>query len=425
MVVALLNSSEGMITMLVPPYMADLGFAPTAVGLLVASYGVACLASRLPAGALYRGQRARGLLCSAMLAVAIISVAYPLAAESWSLLLVRAMHGLAYGLATTVNLALFIDLLPPAAPHSHAMGYFMAALGGGFTVGQAIGGFTADWYGFGWAFVLAAFPPLLALTCVDAPPPRAERRTPEAAGSTGPRAERRTQAAIALSGPRAERRTSVAIAPSSPRAGWQRTVSALTAPGIPAIALLGFFLAFFLQLASTFMPLFALAIGLGLAEIWLLRSAHSVCNSITRPFSGSFIERIGHARIGAATLAFNAVALTVLPAMTTMLTLAALMVAIGLVRGIAMVANTVSLAADVDETRVSRGVATGIYYASRDLGGIAGPVAGGLVAGIAGIEDIFRIVPPLALGAYVVALAASARLAPHRAPAPAGGGIAS
>lgn len=198
-------------------------------------------------------------------------------------------------------------------------------------------------------------------------------------------------------------------------------MQALTAPGIPSIALLGFFLAFFLQLASTFMPLFALAIGLGLAEIGLLRSAHSICNSITRPFSGSFIERIGHARIGAGTLAFNAVALTVLPAMTTMLTLGALMVVIGLVRGIAMVANTVSLAVDVDETQVSRGVATGIYYATRDLGGIAGPVAGGLVAGVVGIEDMFRIVPPLALAAYVVTLAATARLTPRRAAVPARG----
>jgi MFS family permease len=383
LVVALLNGSEGMVTLLVPPYMDGLGFAPTAVGFLVSAYGVACLASRLPAGALYRGERARALLCSALFAVAIISMIYPLAVDTWSLLLVRAMHGLAYGLATTINLALFIDSLPPNAARHHAMRYFMGALGGGFTLGQAVGGFAADWYGYAWAFVMAGIPPLIALLFVDAPPATVARRpSPPASGGL--------------------------------RAGLRRGMRALGAPGIAPIALLGFFLAFFLQVSSTFMPLFALAIGLGIAEIGLLRSAHSVCNSITRPFSGGFIDRVGHARIGAGSLAFNAVALTLLPTMTTMLSLGLLMVAIGLVRGIAMVANTVSLAADVDENEVSRGLATGIYYASRDLGGIAGPVIGGLTAGLVGIDDMFRIVPPLGLAAYVVVLAASARFAPRR-----------
>lgn len=390
-VVALLNASEGMITMLVPPYMDSLGFAPTAVGLLVSAYGVACLASRLPAGALYRGQRARALLCSSLIAVAITSMVYPLAAATWSLLLVRAMHGLAYGLATTINLALFIDLLPPNAARHHAMGYFMGALGAGFTLGQASGGFAADWYGYGWAFALAAAPPLVALLLVDAPSDAGSRVTPRRAAGGGV------------------------------RAGFRHGVRALATPGIASIALLGFFLAFFLNLSSTFMPLFALAIGLSLAEIGLLRSAHSGCNSITRPFSGGFIERVGHTRIGAGSLAFNAVALTLLPAMTTMLSLGILMVAVGLVRGIAMVANTVSRAADVDETQVSRGLATGIYYAARDLGGIAGPIAGGLVAGVMGIDDMFRIVPTVGLAAYVIALAASARCRLRRAPAPAVG----
>jgi MFS family permease len=387
-VVALLNGSEGMITLLVPPYMDGLGFAPTAVGLLVSAYGVACLASRLPAGALYRGERAKTLLCSSLVAVALISMVYPLATEAWSLLLVRALHGLAYGLATTINLALFIDSLPPTAARHHAMGYFMGALGGGFTLGQALGGFAADWYGYGWAFLIAALPPLLGLPLVDPAP---------------------------ASTPRPATRPS----PSGGASGLRRGLRALGSPGIASIALLGFFLTFFLQVSSTFMPLFALAIGLGLSEIGLLRSAHSVCNSITRPFSGGFIKRVGHSRIGAGTLAFNAVALTLLPSMTTVWSLGLLMIAIGLVRGIAMVANTVSLAADVDESQVSRGLATGIYYASRDLGGIAGPVVGGLTAGFVGIDDMFRIVPPLGLAAYVVVLAAGARFAPRRAALPA------
>ena len=88
-------------------------------------------------------------------------------------------------------------------------------------------------------------------------------------------------------------------------------------------------------------------------------------------------------------------------------------------RGVAMVANTISVAADVDESQVSRGLASGIYYASRDLGAILGPVLAGGVAGLVGVEGMLRLVPPLALAAYLVGVVASRRYAPGPAPAPA------
>ncbi len=393
LVVGLLNTSEGMVTMLVPLYMDSLGFAPTAVGLLVSAYAIASLISRLPAGSLYRGNRARRLQYATLLAVVGTSLLYPLATTAGGLLLVRALHGLAYGMATTVNLALFIDLLPPQANRHHALGYFTGALSFGFTVGQAVAGFTADWFGFGWAFVAAAAPPLVAMLWVDAPP---AERTAEKSRAPGPQ--------------------------RPPVQGWARLrapLHALNAPGILPMALLGFFLAFFLNVSSTFMPLLALAMGLGLAEIGIVRSCHSVANSITRPFSGSFIQRMGHARIAVGTLTLNALLLFVLPSFTTMLSLAALMVMIGFVRGFGMVANAISVAQDVDESRVSRGIASGIYYASRDLGGICGPIVGGTVAGLIGIEAMFHVVPPLGLLAYFAGVAANGRLARRPAPAPA------
>jgi MFS family permease len=380
-VVALLNLSEGMVGMLVPPYMDSLGFTPTAIGLLVSVYAVASLVSRLPAGAIYRGERARGLLNSGLIAVIIITVVHPLATDATSLLLVRAMNGLAYGLASTINLALFIDLLPPQANRHHAMGYFMGALGGSWALGQACAGFAGDWWGYGWGYVLAAAPAALALLFVDAPRKGAQARAAKAAAS----------------------------------GGLGAALRALTAPGILPIALLGFFMAFILNLTSTFMPLYALAIGLGLAEIGVLRSAHSICNSITRPFSGGFIQRVGHTRIGVATLVLNTGLLILLPSTTSLLIMGLIMTCIGLVRGIGMVANTISLASDVDESRVSRGLASGIYYSARDLGAIFGPVLGGVVAGAVGIEAMFRLVPPVALAAYLIGVGFSMRRAARQA----------
>ncbi len=392
LVVGLLNTSEGMVTMLVPLYMDRLGFEAAAVGVLVSAYAIASLISRLPAGTLYRGHRARRLQYATLLAVVGTSLLYPLATTAGPLLAVRALHGFAYGMATTVNLALFIDLLPPGANRHHALGYFTAALSLGFTLGQAIAGFVADWSGFGWAFAAAALPPLLATLWVDAPPP-GERPAP--AGQPAAPHDRSAH-------------------------GWARLATplrALASPGVLPMALLGFFLAFFLNVSSTFMPLFALAMGLGLAEIGIVRSCHSVANSITRPFSGGFIQRIGHARIAAGTLTLNAALLFLLPNFTTMLALAGLMVLVGFVRGFGMVANAISVAEDVDEAHVSRGLASGIYYGSRDLGAICGPIVGGTLAGLMGIEAMFRVVPPLGLLAYFVGVAASSRLSGRQAPA--------
>src|SRR5205823_1519857 len=104
-----------------------------------------------------------------LLAVTGTCLLYPLATNAGGLLIVRALHGLSYGMATTVNLALFIDSLPPKANRHHALGYFTSALSFGFTSGQALAGFAADWFGYTLAFVLAAAPTLVAMCWVDAP----------------------------------------------------------------------------------------------------------------------------------------------------------------------------------------------------------------------------------------------------------------
>jgi predicted MFS family arabinose efflux permease len=58
-------------------------------------------------------------------------------------------------------------------------------------------------------------------------------------------------------------------------------------------------------------------------------------------------------------------------------------------RAIAVVANAVGLVQDVDENRVQRGLASGIYNAAGDLGNILGPSLGGLIAQATGLGGVF------------------------------------
>ncbi|MGH7828828.1 MAG: hypothetical protein ACREP8_01500, partial [Candidatus Binatia bacterium] len=46
-----------------------------------------------------------------------------------------------------------------------------------------------------------------------------------------------------------------------------------------------------------------------------------------------------------------------------------------------------------DESRVKRGVASGIYNAAGDVGNILGPIVGGLIASATGVAGVFVAAP--------------------------------
>jgi hypothetical protein len=66
----------------------------------------------------------------------------------------------------------------------------------------------------------------------------------------------------------------------------------------------------------------------------------------------------------------------------------------GAVRGVMHAANAVSLAEDVDERRMSRGMASSVLSMGQDLGGIASPMLCGFVASAIGLAGMFLLVPP-------------------------------
>jgi len=81
--------------------------------------------------------------------------------------------------------------------------------------------------------------------------------------------------------------------------------------------------------------------------------------------------------------------------------------AVGICRAVTFVANSVALAEDVDETRVGRGIASGLFNAASDLGQIVGPTVAGIVAQAAGIGTMFRLLPPLLFAVYLLTMLAS------------------
>ncbi|HEY7061057.1 MAG TPA: MFS transporter [Chloroflexota bacterium] len=360
--VTLINAGDGIAGTLVPLYLDHSGYPVSAIGLLVAVAGVTSLISRMPSGLLYRRRRARRLMYFSVGLQAVATALYAVPADTLEFGLIRGLHGFAVGMATTVNMALFMDSLSPGGNRHRHLAAYASALSLGYTVGGLGGGLLGYWLSYGPAFVCSAAFPLLAALCVTTPARGAERppRPPS---------------------------------PASLRARLQQMGAALAHPQVANVSLVSFFLQVFHMLGQTYVPLYALNLGLNLAEIGILRGIHSLANTLARPFGGEVTRWFGHDRVGVLGMALIAGLLVLTPWQAGLVGLMVLFVGIGLGRAAVLVANTVSVA-DIPEGTVSRGVAVGIYNASRDLGGIVGPVLGGYVAAVVGLRPFFWVGPP-------------------------------
>jgi predicted MFS family arabinose efflux permease len=245
-------------------------------------------------------------------------------------------------------------------------------------IGNGVGGFAGDLLGYPIAFGLAALHYLVGA----------------AVAATLPRPRRPTQ----------ERR------PTADSGGgpWRR-LAVLRAPGVLRVALAGFLLAFMQSISGAFFPLYGLSVGLALSEVGLIRTMTALTNAITRGLGGMLTRRLGRARVQHVGLTLQGVGLILLPSFDAFWPLFALMFGVACCRAIVLVANTIALTEDVDETRVSRGVASGIFNASSDLGQVLAPALGGAVASLFGLGAMFRLLPVPVLALYLVAMLATAR----------------
>jgi MFS family permease len=366
--VVLINTGDGMIGTLVPLYLDYRGLPVNLIGVLVAVGGVLSLVSRLPSGLLYRRRRAKWLMYVAILLQAASATLFAFPAEPAMLGVFRGLQGFAFGMSSTVNMALFLDCLPPGGNRHRHLAAYASALSLGFTFGGLGGGLLGDWLGYGPTFLCACAVSLLAIPCVTTPP----------RGGESP----------ALAGP--------------PLAGMDRVRTigtGLRHPQVLAVSLVSFFLQVIHHMGQVFVPLYAVSVGLSLSAIGILRSMHSLVNTLARPFGGEITRRFGYNRVAVWGMALVTGLLMLTPFTESLFGLLALFTGIGLGRAAVLVANTVSMA-DIQESRLPRGVVVAVYSAARDLGSIVGPAAGGLLAGAVGLRGFFWVGPPLTFLAF-------------------------
>jgi MFS family permease len=356
-------SSSGGMNLLVPLYLAHLGYPVAAVGLLAGLGALAVLLSRIPVPMVYRPERSRALLLIAagggMVSSAVLPFLTDLAPFTLVLLVNRALSGL----ATAVYLARYLDLIGEGADRRRAMGNYGGTQALGYTLSGVFVGILADFLGYHAAFLYgAAMSALGGLLLLGAPNPRPRRAA------------------------------HAARAPARPQGGLRGRLAGMADPGLWGVLNANTWNNFFHIVQASFFPVLATAAGLGPAQVGLTRAVYAGINTVGRPTAGIVMGRFTLRQVAYLGLVGQAAMLFALPFVHEFALFMALSVASGLGRAIVVVASSAGLAEDVDETRVSRGTATAAYSTSSDVPNVVGPLVAGFIASVAGLGPMFAIV---------------------------------
>jgi len=346
---------------IIPPYLDELRMPVAAIGSLISLGPVLALASRLPVGMAYNRSRARMSISLAVLAMGLTNFLYSFAVDAMTFAVVHALNGFAYGAATTLYMAFFVDSLAPEENRNHAMGYYVGSLALGYSTGNFVGRLTADHWGYGLTFQLAALLSLVSVGLLWL-----------LHGSSSPgEGARKAKAGAKLT--------------------LRDSLKALLEPELAVVVVVALFLNLLHQMSNVFISLYCLAVGMSLTQIGVIRAAYAGCNAVTRPISGHVVNKFGHKNLSYFGLPLQSAILMLVPLFTGFGAILVVYVASSLMRAIVIVANAVGLVQDVPESKVQRGLASGVYNASGDVGNILGPSVGGLIAHAMGIGGVFVI----------------------------------
>ncbi len=323
---------------IIPPFLNDLRIPMAAIGSLISLAPVLALTSRLPVGMAYQRDRARLLIAIAVVAMGITNYLYSFAEDVLVFAIIHALNGFAYGAVTTLYMAFYVDSLAPDENRNHAMGYYVGTLALGYSTGNFFGGLMADHFGYGPTFQAAALLSLVSVALL-----------------------------WSLHGPGGRRG---GLTKEKPKAKLtvRDSLKALVEPELATVVIVALFLNLLHQMSGVFISLYGLAVGMTLTQIGIVRAAYAGCNAVTRPISGHVVNRFGHRGLSYAGIPLQSAILMLIPLFTGFGAILAVYVLSGLMRAIVIVANAVGLVQDVDENKVQRGLASGIYNAAGDLG---------------------------------------------------------
>ncbi|HZT08006.1 MAG TPA: MFS transporter [Chloroflexota bacterium] len=367
-ILAAISGPFNMMTLLIPLYLSHLGYPVGVVGAVVALGGVSSLASRFPVPKLYRPERSRALIFASLGAAIPTCAVMPFLPDIRAFMVMFVLNRIFVGLATTFFLARYLDLLVAGADRRQAMGWYGGTQAFGYTTSNVLVGLLADYVGYPAAFFYGVVFCALGIALLVGAPELHPRPKPATSGAAG---------------------------------GRTSLVRAIGDPGLWSVVNVGFWNNLFHLVLSSFFPVFGAAVGLGPAEVGLTRGLYSFINAIGRPSLAALIRRLTLRQVNYLGLVAQMGLMAALPAAPAFAVILGIFTLFAASRALVVVSNSAGLAEEVDDTRVSRGVATSVFSATSDVSNIVAPLAAGLIASATGIKGMFPIVALGAFGCYV------------------------
>lgn len=374
-VASAITTTKGTVEIVFPPYLAAYGYTLELIGFLTSLVAALQLGSRVPVGVAYRAELAKGQFALALVVFGLSTSGYAFAVgQPLSVAALSILHGFAFGSLGTLGLALAIEV-SRAQRVGASMAWYTAAISTGYAIGSIVGGSLAGAIGIpatmgvmGLLPVVAAVP-ILALPDLDGAPMNFDRGS----GLRG----------LLAAATRLDRRV------------WLAFVIVL-------------YLNVLQDSVDTFFPVFAPGIGISLATVGVLRAFKSASGIFIRFSAALLLHVADYRRVTLVAIVAGAAATVALPLSTSLIVLAPIFVVLGLTRGLLRATSAATIAELRGEGR-DIGLASGVYNAGLDIGGIIGPMLGGVAASAFGIAQMFQVVAVISLiGWFSVALSSSA-----------------
>lgn len=146
----------------IPPHAQAIGGTEVQIGLVTTLFSLAAILIRPFIGYILGSQTRKKHVIIALIALLLVTLVYPLTQMVVVLLMLRFMHGLAWGWSTTSNGTAAVDLVP-SARIGEGMGYFSLSITLGMIIAPSLGIFIFQRYDFQTLTLISILLGLIAL----------------------------------------------------------------------------------------------------------------------------------------------------------------------------------------------------------------------------------------------------------------------
>ncbi len=368
-----------MIVPILPEYASGLGASQQIIGMLFASYAIAFLITTPIVGLLSdRVGRKLPMVCG-LIGLFGSTLLFAFSSDLSMLFIARALQGISAAATWTAGLALISDLFPPKE-RQMAIGIAISGSFAGTLLGPLFGGILYEYGGYILPFIAAA-----GLVLIDGIARLLLLKDP-------PRLPADQQVSL-----RSMLKNRIILL----MAGVIVLVAAATA------------------LLEPVLPLYLSdELGVSPTMIGLLFAVTVIASLIASPFSYAVAERFGRKRVIMAGLVCTAILLPALAISGSFLVEVVIMAVLGAVLAIGLASVPLEMTEVIDRMGTGGyGAVYAVYNLALSFGMMAGPIAGGLLAGTFGLFPALVICGAF-ICAYALMLAVSVKTAAPASPAP-------